>query len=61
MERTNVIERAKEHFAGILKNTARALERIRSEQDWVDYATLKPIVVGILGATGSARTSRTKQ
>lgn len=52
MERADVIERAKEHFGGILKSQLERLERIRHEQDWVDYATLKPIIVGVLGGDG---------
>jgi isocitrate dehydrogenase (NAD+) len=46
------IERAKEHFAGILERQLERVERIKSEEDWVDYSKLKPIVVGVLGGDG---------
>lgn len=52
MERVDVIERAKEHFGGILKAQLKRLERIQHEQDWVDYATLKPIILGVIGGDG---------
>jgi isocitrate dehydrogenase (NAD+) len=46
------IERAKLHFAEILEKQLERVDRIKGEEDWVDYSKLKPIVVGVLGGDG---------
>lgn len=46
------IERAKEHFGKLLEAQLARVEQIKAAGDWIDYATLKPVVVGILGGDG---------
>jgi len=46
------IERAKEHFGKLLSDQFARLERMKAAPDWIDYAALHPIVIGILGGDG---------
>jgi len=46
------IERAKEHFGDLLQTQMERMQRIKAVPDWIDYATLKPIKIGILGGDG---------
>ncbi len=46
------IERAKEHFGNILKDQMIRMENIKSMPDWIDYAQVKPIIIGIIGGDG---------
>src|SRR4030043_2210934 len=46
------IERAKEHFGKILEAQMQRMERVKSAPDWIDYAKVKPIMIGILGGDG---------
>ena len=46
------IERAKEHFGKLLEAQMKRMEALRSAPDWVDYAKLDTIRVGILGGDG---------
>jgi isocitrate dehydrogenase (NAD+) len=46
------IERTKDHIGRILEGQLARVERIKSEEDWIDYAEVKPIIVGVLGGDG---------
>src|SRR3990170_1160490 len=46
------IEKAKEHFGGLLEEQLKRVEQIKAAGDWIDYQTLKPIIIGILGGDG---------
>lgn len=46
------IEDAKEHFGDILKEQIDRVERIKKDQEWVDYRQLRPIIIGIIGGDG---------
>lgn len=46
------IEKAKEHFGKLLEEQVVRLERLRKEEDWIDYSKLKPIIIGTLGGDG---------
>jgi len=46
------IERAKEHFGKLLERQLARVERMKKDEDWVDYSTVKPVIVGILGGDG---------
>ena len=52
MTRTDILEAAKEHFATVLDQQLDRVERLRHEPDWVDYSTVKPIVIGVIGGDG---------
>lgn len=46
------IEKAKEHFAGILREQLARVERMKAEQEWVDYGTLDKIIIGVCTGDG---------
>ncbi len=46
------IEKAKEHFGRLLEAQMKRMERIKAAPDWIDYAQLKPIIIGIIGGDG---------
>src|SRR3990170_1401434 len=46
------IERAKEHFAGILLEQLQRVERMKAGDEWADYSRLKPVIVGVCGGDG---------
>lgn len=46
------IERAKEHFGRLLEGQMKRMRDVKSEPDWMDYSSLKPIRIGILGGDG---------
>jgi isocitrate dehydrogenase (NAD+) len=46
------IERAKEHFGKIIEAQMLRMEKIKSMPDWIEYAKLKPIKIGIIGGDG---------
>jgi len=55
MERSEMsaeIETAKEHFGNILEEQLERVERMKKAEEWIDYANLKPIVIGIIGGDG---------
>ncbi len=51
-KKTSPITRATDHFAGILEKQIKRVEAIKKAQDWVDYATIKPVIIGFLGGDG---------
>jgi isocitrate dehydrogenase (NAD+) len=48
----DAIEKAKEHFGKLIEDQLKRIERIKAEKDWVDYAKLKPIIIGTIGGDG---------
>ena len=49
---TQAIEKAKEQFGKVLEEQLARVERLKSEPDWIDYKTVSPIIVGMLGGDG---------
>ncbi|MDP2949057.1 MAG: isocitrate/isopropylmalate family dehydrogenase [Chloroflexota bacterium] len=49
---TQAIERAKEHFAALLREQMERVERMKKADEWVDYQKMKPIIIGICGGDG---------
>ncbi len=47
-----IIEKAKAHFESIVQEQLERVERMKKEEDWVDYTLLKPIIIGIVGGDG---------
>ncbi len=47
-----LIERAKEHFGRIVQEQLARVERMKQAEDWTDYASLKPIIIGVCGGDG---------
>jgi isocitrate dehydrogenase (NAD+) len=48
----SVIQRAADHFAQLVKEQLERVERMKKAVDWIDYSTLKPIIIGIIGGDG---------
>ncbi len=46
------IEDAKNHFEKLVKEQLERVERMKSAGDWVDYTTIKPIIIGLVGGDG---------
>jgi isocitrate dehydrogenase (NAD+) len=51
-EMSKEIEEAKEHFGKILEEQLERVERMKKAEEWMDYAQLKPIIIGIIGGDG---------
>ena len=49
---SQALERAKEHFAGLVQEQLARIERMKKEEEWVDYARLNPIIIGVCGGDG---------
>jgi len=46
------IEEAKEHFGKLLEEQLERVECMKKAEDWMDYANLEPIIIGIIGGDG---------
>ncbi len=46
------IEKAKEHFAKMLEPQIKRFETIKKETEWINFAELKPIIIGVVGGDG---------
>jgi len=49
---SDVIKRATDHFAQVVKEQMERVELMKKAKDWIDYKTLKPIIIGIIGGDG---------
>jgi len=47
-----IIEDAKNHFEKLVKEQLERVERMKKAGDWIDYATIKPIIIGFVGGDG---------
>ena len=48
----NSIENAKEHFANLIKKQLDRIETMKMGKDWIEYNSLKPIIIGIIAGDG---------
>jgi isocitrate dehydrogenase (NAD+) len=48
----DIIENAKEHFAKLVKDQLERVERMKQAEDWTDYSSIKPIIIGAAGGDG---------
>ena len=46
------IEKAKEHFGKVIEGQLERVERMKQEEDWIDYNSLDKVIVGIIGGDG---------
>lgn len=46
------IEKAKEHFGKILQEQLERIEHMKQAEDWLDFHTLQPIIIGVVGGDG---------
>jgi isocitrate dehydrogenase (NAD+) len=49
---TQAIEKAKTHFEGLIKEQLGRIELMKKGEEWTDYASLKPIIIGMIGGDG---------
>jgi isocitrate dehydrogenase (NAD+) len=52
MVNTQDIEKAKEHFGKIVTEQLERVEHMKAGEDWVNYNSLKPIIIGVVGGDG---------
>ena len=52
MADNQIIDAAKEHFGEVVAQQLERVERLKNEPDWLDYSSISPIVVGMLGGDG---------
>ena len=63
MTTMEAIQPAKEIFGRILQQQLERVQRLKQEDDWIDYALVSPIIIGMIGGDGigptiSAETER---
>jgi isocitrate dehydrogenase (NAD+) len=46
------VERALEHFRGIIQEQMSRVEDLDRAEDWVDYDSIRPITIGVVGGDG---------
>jgi isocitrate dehydrogenase (NAD+) len=47
-----LIKKAADHFAQLVQEQLERVETMKKAKDWIDYKTLKPIIIGIIGGDG---------
>ena len=52
MTNSDAIGRAKEHFGQVLEKQLARVERMKQEEDWLDFAGISPIIIGVCGGDG---------
>lgn len=52
MNKTESIEKAKNHFASLIQEQLDRIEVMKRQADWTDYKSLKPIIIGICWGDG---------
>ena len=52
MSDENAVGAAQAHFARIIERQLARVETMKGDTEWIDYSTLSPIVVGVLGGDG---------
>ena len=46
------IERAKNHFGMLMEKQLARVERMKQEEDWLDFSKINPIIIGVCGGDG---------
>ncbi|MFX0188929.1 MAG: isocitrate/isopropylmalate family dehydrogenase [Candidatus Hodarchaeota archaeon] len=46
------ISEARNHFEKVIKEQLERIEILKREGDWIDYTSLKPVIIGIIGGDG---------
>ncbi len=52
MVNQNAIDQAKDHFGKIVAEQLQRVDALKRAPDWLDYASLKPIIIGVCGGDG---------
>ena len=48
----DVIQKAADHFAALVKEQLARVETMKAAEDWIDYKKMQPIIIGIIGGDG---------
>ncbi len=46
------VERAKQHFGALVEEQLTRVERMKADNGWADYSSLRPLVIGVCGGDG---------
>ncbi|MBN1215749.1 MAG: isocitrate/isopropylmalate dehydrogenase family protein [Candidatus Lokiarchaeota archaeon] len=46
------IIKSKDHFESIIRDQLKRIEQMKKGDDWIDYTSLNPIIIGIIGGDG---------
>lgn len=49
---SDILERAKSHFETLVREQLQRVERMKKEEDWLDFSALKPIIIGVCWGDG---------
>lgn len=52
MSDSDAIERAKTHFGKLIEDQLARVERMKRADDWLDFGSLSPIIIGVCGGDG---------
>ncbi|MGB3112480.1 MAG: isocitrate/isopropylmalate family dehydrogenase [Candidatus Omnitrophota bacterium] len=52
MDTNKAIEKAKDHFAEVIREQLERVERMKKGEEWTDYRSLKPIIIGVCWGDG---------
>jgi isocitrate dehydrogenase (NAD+) len=52
MNNTDMIEKAKDHFAQLIREQLDRVEMMKAQKEWTDYKALKPVIIGICWGDG---------
>jgi len=52
MNNQNAIDKAKEHLGKLIEQQFARIEKMKAQTDFIDYSSLKPIVIGVVGGDG---------
>ncbi len=47
-----LVEKAAQHFAELVRSQLARVEKMKAAEDWIDYRTLKPIIIGFCWGDG---------
>ena len=51
-DNTQVLDRACAHFRALLEKQLARVENMKAQGDFVDYAALRPLIIGVCGGDG---------
>ncbi len=52
MEDREVYDRASTHFSSLIERQMARIEMMRKDEGWVDYSSVDPLVIGVVGGDG---------
>ena len=52
MDSKEAIKKAEKHFSGIVQEQLKRIERMKKEEEWTDYKSIKPVIIGVCFGDG---------